>query len=303
MTTEEQNSRPSEMHLQTPSPGKMLASARMSAGLSQEEVANELYMTVGKVKSLEADDFDRLHSDTFIRGYLRAYANLLKVDAEQVMAAYDERAKKLGLVTEFQPQPQEVSNRKVWQFAALLLSSLLLIWLISVWFFDNKKVPEYPPPKVESEQAAPSPDDAQNLPLEQQESSAAASVAAIQSAAEVAATSSTAAVNDEPAEQSSAVSEQVAPAIASDVSQAASGDLDELRFEFLDECWLEVSDASGDVLATELERAGANVVLKGHAPFNVKLGNAPGVKVYLNGQPVDVPDTRGTNVATLKIGQ
>ena len=310
MTTEEQNSRPLEMHHQSPSPGKMLASARMSAGLSQDQVASELYMTVGKVRSLELDDFERLHSDTFIRGYLRAYANLLKVDADQVMAAYDERAKKMGLVTEPQVQPLESSNRKIWQFALLLLSLLLLVWLVSVWFLDNKKDAEFISPKMETElpEAELPASGISDTEVAEPDANIADTAASVESVpnsggdSNISAEAASSVANQTPAAKT-------APETASQILPAPQAErlpgqtLDELRLEFQDECWLEVSDANGDVLVTELERAGASLNLKGQAPFSVKLGNAPGAKIYLNGQPIEVPATRGTNVATLKIGQ
>ncbi len=294
----------------------------MSAGLSQDQVASELYMTVGKVRSLELDDFERLHSDTFIRGYLRAYANLLKVDADQVMAAYDERAKKMGLVTEPQVQPLESSNRKIWQFALLLLSLLLLVWLVSVWFLDNKKDAEFISPKMETELPeaelpASGISDAEVAEPGTEVAEPDASIAdhsVADTAASVESVPNSGGDSNISAEAASSVANQTqvaetAPETASQILPAPQAErlpgqtLDELRLEFQDECWLEVSDANGDVLVTELERAGASLNLKGQAPFSVKLGNAPGAKIYLNGQPIEVPATRGTNVATLKIGQ
>jgi cytoskeleton protein RodZ len=78
--------------------------------------------------------------------------------------------------------------------------------------------------------------------------------------------------------------------------------LDEITLSFSAECWLEVSDSRGDVLATELQPAGSDIKLMGQAPFDVKLGNAPAVTIQLNGKKVDVIPLLGTNVLMMKVG-
>ena len=79
--------------------------------------------------------------------------------------------------------------------------------------------------------------------------------------------------------------------------------LDRLELTFAEECWLEVSDAQGDVLATELQRPGSSVSLLGVAPFSVKLGNAPAVRVTLNGDEVAISPSAGTKVMTISVGE
>lgn len=125
------------------SPGKLLVWARERAGLTQEQVAKELYMTLTKVRALESDDYRHMGSDTFTRGYLRAYANLVKLDVVQVLAAYDRHAQKHGLVEQVLPRRVESANKPLWQFIVLVLLALLILWLVSIWFFDNRQQPTY----------------------------------------------------------------------------------------------------------------------------------------------------------------
>jgi hypothetical protein len=47
-------------------PGTMLSQARERAGITQEQVARELHITLTKVKSIESDDYLHLNTDTFI---------------------------------------------------------------------------------------------------------------------------------------------------------------------------------------------------------------------------------------------
>lgn len=60
--------------------GARLRQAREAAGLTLEAVGQQLRMPVQVVKSLEAEQWERLGAPVFVRGQLRSYARLLKVD-------------------------------------------------------------------------------------------------------------------------------------------------------------------------------------------------------------------------------
>ncbi|WP_439136133.1 DUF4115 domain-containing protein, partial [Pseudomaricurvus sp.] len=72
----------------------------------------------------------------------------------------------------------------------------------------------------------------------------------------------------------------------------------ELTLVFSDECWLEVTDAHGDVVAANLYQAGATATLVGVAPFEVMLGNVRAVQLTLNGESVTL--TPNGNRKTLR---
>ena len=82
-----------------------------------------------------------------------------------------------------------------------------------------------------------------------------------------------------------------------------SGQRAELRFEFSEDCWLEVTDADEDRLAYRLYRAGDVARLRGKAPLQVFLGNAEGVRLTVNGAPIAVrPAARRDGTARLTVG-
>jgi cytoskeleton protein RodZ len=284
------------------SPGTRLLQARERAGITQEQVARELHITVTKVKSIESDDYLRLNTDTFIRGYLRAYANFLKIDSAPIIAAYQQHAAAQGLVTEPQyPISKEAPTRKLWVFVSLLILLLAGLWLISVWFFDNQVerpvvIPSAVVPSAVVPQTSVSTQPVQPVitPAESVEEpiSAADSESGSVEGTDAAETTTTeeSAVEEIPQEQASLV----AP---------TERTLDRLELTFAEECWLEVSDAQGDVLATELQRPGSSVSLLGVAPFSVKLGNAPAVRVMLNGDEVAINPSAGTKVMTISVGE
>ena len=67
-------------------PGARLRAAREAAGLGIGEVAEQLHLLRYFVQALEQDEYGRLRGDTFVRGYLRNYARLLGIDAEEVLS-------------------------------------------------------------------------------------------------------------------------------------------------------------------------------------------------------------------------
>lgn len=76
--------------------------------------------------------------------------------------------------------------------------------------------------------------------------------------------------------------------VAAAVDPINTAPIDQLVLSFSDDCWLEVTDAKGKILAAKLHRAGDQLVLQGSAPFNIVLGNATAAEVRLNGKAVAV---------------
>ncbi len=63
---------------------------------------------------------------------------------------------------------------------------------------------------------------------------------------------------------------------------------DQLQINFGSNSWLEIDDAAGKRLYSEMLHAGDNFLLTGRAPFQVLLGDARKVKVNFNSSPIDI---------------
>jgi cytoskeletal protein RodZ len=59
--------------------GDKLRLARERRGLSQEEAAKSLCLNVEIINALETEQFDKLPSAVFVRGYIKNYASLLRL--------------------------------------------------------------------------------------------------------------------------------------------------------------------------------------------------------------------------------
>jgi cytoskeleton protein RodZ len=67
-------------------PGKVLAAHREAMGWTVEQVADQLKLAVRQVVALEAGDYAALPSPAVTRGFVRAYAKLMKLDPAPLVA-------------------------------------------------------------------------------------------------------------------------------------------------------------------------------------------------------------------------
>ena len=70
---------------ETASIGQRLSRAREARKLGIEKVADALHLDVRTVKALERDDHAALPSPIFVKGYLRGYAALVGLPAEELV--------------------------------------------------------------------------------------------------------------------------------------------------------------------------------------------------------------------------
>ena len=70
-------------------PGKILAAQREEMGWTVEQVADQLKLAVRQVVALEAGDYASLPSPAVTRGFVRAYAKIVKLDPVPLVAQID----------------------------------------------------------------------------------------------------------------------------------------------------------------------------------------------------------------------
>ena len=124
-------------------PGRRLHEARRAANLSLIDVAAQLHLDTSTIESLERDDYARLPAPAFVRGYLRAYARLLSMAPEPVVAAYDSRGfEPPPLVADISSgsQSQAESSDLPWRLMTYLVAAAV-VTLVVVWWRNNMNDP------------------------------------------------------------------------------------------------------------------------------------------------------------------
>ena len=69
-------------------PSELLVEARQRLGLSQKEVADELYLTTSFIEYMDTGEFASIPKPAFIKGYLRAYARVVELSGDEIVALY-----------------------------------------------------------------------------------------------------------------------------------------------------------------------------------------------------------------------
>ena len=70
-------------------PGLQMRKARTDMSISLEEAATSLGLTERSLKALESDDYEKLPSAVYIRGYIRRYCSLLNIDEITVLKGFE----------------------------------------------------------------------------------------------------------------------------------------------------------------------------------------------------------------------
>ncbi len=71
--------------------GALLRAVREARGQTLQDVSSTTRISVRYLEAIEGDAFDQLPSSTFVRGYVRELARLLRLDEAQVVAGYMKR--------------------------------------------------------------------------------------------------------------------------------------------------------------------------------------------------------------------
>lgn len=71
-------------------PGQRLRKARELRGMTVEQVAQELNLAPRYVQAMEADSYKDLPEPAFVRGYMRRYAQLVKLSPDDIAAKFDQ---------------------------------------------------------------------------------------------------------------------------------------------------------------------------------------------------------------------
>lgn len=299
------------------SPGSRLRAQREAQGLDLYEVADILRLRTDVIRALEEDDFSRLPPATFVRGYIRSYADLLNLPAEDLLKEYD------GLEAEPPPSlvPPGRLNRDLShvghgsQLAALSIVVLGLVLLV-LWWLNRPEETDIARGAASEVTTVETVDD--------QPSSLAGPGGGPEDAAaamdEAGAPPTPVVMPDGPGEapaggepeadpnETGAAGGQPSPVSASPSSQSVAEDAQPapvaIDLLFRADSWVEIEDGNGRLLLYRLAEAGTRTQVSGAPPVSVYLGNAPGVELKVNGEPFDLaPHTRANNVARFSVGE
>lgn len=270
--------------------GAELTRAREALGLSIADVSQQMKFAPRQIEALEQEQFDRLPSGTFVRGMLRAYARMLKLDPDAIvgrvaaqMAAPDNTAA-VASVNRAIPITDS-ARRSNLTYAALSVALLVVIAAVVVeWQQERSRAA-----RLSFVPAAQAPQGS----LEQSGRGPVASAAA----SSVVTPAQLAPMAEGAAEAKPAGVERPAVAAAAPVAEGSRRLV--LRFER--ESWVEVRGRGGKLLLSQLNAAGSERQVDGEPPFQLIIGNAQHVRLTYGDRPVDLAPHVKVEVARLTL--
>ncbi|WP_375170794.1 RodZ domain-containing protein [Marinobacter sp.] len=296
--------------------GQQLQRAREQKGLSAADVAKAQHLRPAVIEAIEAGKYEQIDSELFLKGYVRAYASHVGLDTNALMAELDRELEPLR-----QKREQEVEanplvdierrrRRKRRAAKFTLIVGMLALAAYLVFAFVLPGTDSVLPEDLVEESASDAqpdldPDNETNLEAE-------AASAPVDSGTEPAAavepeTSEPveASIQPEPAiveapeeqpETAVVPAQTLEPALASPVAPAEITDTGRLQITFTGDCWVQISDATGNRLVNSLQRGGDQVDVSGEAPLRVVIGAVDAVgSIRFQGEPVDMSSYRVVN--------
>lgn len=289
--------------------GNILRNARTAKGMSIEEVSRQLRLSVQQIDAIEREDFDKLPGRTFLRGFIRNYANLLQLDPSLLLKMLPVSVRILSATENTPFRDKQISfssDRKKKHNYSLPMVTILSIFILSAYFFfgnrnqqdeeitvsTNKEAPSAKLGSTTKEIRLPVTGVAKNS-LEGTTSQPVGTVSTNSAsvAVELDLTSAVAAVETKPATQSMDA-----------MVVSADPDTGNLQFRFNGDSWIRVVDGGGSILLEQTMKAGSEQTVTGKKPFTVIIGNASAVNLTYNDREIDVSShTKQGGVARFKL--
>jgi cytoskeleton protein RodZ len=240
--------------------GEELRRERQIREISLEEISSATKISVRLLTALEQGDVRRLPAPAFTRGFIRAYALHLGIDPEEKVNAY--LADLSGESTEVPAPKKALPRSRFWRgrrgTASMMVAGVTGILLVLGFIASpQQRRDRVPKPTVVPPRSAPVA--FKNVAISNEPTPI------IQNAAAPAAETS-------------------APDAAASASASSAGVT--MTLEFQEDSWAKVQ-ADGAVVVSGLVRRGETRRLHARDGFLLTLGNAGGVRVTVDGRPLE----------------
>ena len=124
----------------TMGPGDRLQAARIENGMSIEDIAMRMHLSVGIVKSIEENNFDDITAPIFVKGYLRAYARIVSLDEndmiDQYIDFYSEEDPPISSISNMASELSVTDPRIKWTTVIVVLTIGVSL---SAWWWNHRR--------------------------------------------------------------------------------------------------------------------------------------------------------------------
>lgn len=317
-------------------PGRILAEQREALGWSVEQVADQLKLAVRQVVAIEAGDKAGLPPAAVVRGFVRAYAKILRLDPAPLVAmiplesepvtdsaAVAARREKAASASMSQVRFSSGGARRRLPWGAIGGVVAAVAIGVAVWQFapvtgmfgapgtETPNTTVLPPPATASGNVTELPSPVAGTAAPSGSAAPVVAPGALQNPSvplisvppqSQPSTAGAGASTPAPAATGTAPAATVAPATAATpaATPAAATGGDALVLSVKEDSWIEVRRASGRPLLSKLVKAGSVETVEIKEPVTLVVGKAAAVQATLRGAPLPITPTKGT-VARLSV--
>lgn len=303
--------------------GEQLRQGRERLGLSVSAIADEQHLRPSVIQAIENGDYSKIDSELFLKGYVRAYARQVGLDADAVIADLNRELEPARQQREQEHQASplvsiERKKRRKRQVAKVLLALLvvaLVAYLIAGYLAEQGEDGE-PAPEAETAAETVTPEqgpaaDGQDVqpvtepndefgaaeqPLPEEGSTVLESER-VPPAEPLEPEPIGAELDELPADRVPAVTQSTEPALQEEQLLAPAATTEaRLQIAFSGDCWVQVTDAGGSRLVSGLRRSGEQLDVTGDAPLTVVIGAVSAVEsIRFQGEALNIGDFRVVN--------
>ena len=268
--------------------GNVLRKKREVIGLSIDNIANQLNLDPKLIESLEKNDYVKFNIETYIKGYLRAYAKVLDLDGDTIINLYKESnpEKTPEILPNVKPKRQRNSGDKSVKLFSYIIALTVAVSIL-VWYQNNFLVQ---PPE-------------ENLNITNIKTYENTNINGVDIDYKI--------INhtnswqwpinkaDTNYESNNNVLEPVVSKTTqdkientADINEVSEHNIqqsnDTIVLNLTGDSWVEIYDEEGGRLFLDLARSGKNYIINGNSPFDILLGAANQVSIEFNGSSVDI---------------
>lgn len=267
--------------------GPRLRAAREKAGLSQEQVGQQLRLPVAIIDAMEREDWQRLGAPVYVRSYLGSYLRLLGLPETLMQPVLAPVATPPLVPMASRSRLRRSFDRGLRNGVYLVMTAVLVVPVVLVArHYQNASVPETltlePDPGL--------------LP-------ALGEVPPAEAGSTASTTPATGGETNGPEPVMASITPVPSRPVPAPELPAtdAPADAAALSLRFEGQSWLEVDDTQGRPLERALVEAGAVREYAAGEVGRITLGNAAAVQVLHGGEPVDLSPFRAANVARFTV--
>lgn len=270
--------------------GKILKAARLAQVMSVQDIARQLRLSERQVTAIENDDHNKFPNRTFLRGFIRNYAKLVREDTEEfsqllhnIFPPVSTKAISYPVDgTPFTPDHKQSRGNIIIILVAVLVS-LLLIYEVYRSGGNSPQADQEAENGVITETTSQS-----EVKTEQLTENSKNQLPSVMNSNDSSFSSLVKETETSQLKDSNLNEGRQVNTMSEIENKPVKKEEQALQFIFNEESWVEVKDSEGKRIFSQTSPGNTEKIVHGKSPFSLTIGNAANVKLVYNNEPIDL---------------